>query len=590
MYGVRDLTLRYSQMVALRDVSLAVPSGRITALVGGDGAGKTSLLETFAGFRGANSGTIARPAPHRRSFVAANGGSYTDLTVSENLDFVSSVFRIERTRGEKRRQELVERAGLSAALNRRADRLSGGMRQKLSVIMALLPNPELLLLDEPTTGLDPLSRTEIWRLLVHAANGGAAVLFSTTYLEEAERAHAICLLQAGTVLGVGSTTTLREGFDGTIYSSETGPPSHAHRTWRRGRRFRWCAFGEDELRSNSGFTAIEPDLEDLVIGYELQSEQNVSQHGFVHSTDDGANQQPAPFSSKMAAQTRSLTKRYGEVCAVDDVSVDIRNGEIVGLLGANGAGKSTLIKMILGLTSPTSGDVWVDSTNHANGQRQTLGYVPQNIGMYVDLTVRENVEFTAAAYSAEKAGGELLRRFDGSPDTLVREIPLGSQRLLAFDVARLHNPKLLILDEPTSGMGPLQRARAWDSIRASADKGVAVLISTHYMDEAMQCDRLLIMANGKVVGEGDPQQIVANMTVARVKTGRVVDALEVLDGAGFQPVLSGDELRVPGDNIDALYTALRSKGIECTVEETAATLAEAILILGGLVATATVGS
>jgi ABC-2 type transport system ATP-binding protein len=590
MYGVRELTLRYADVVALRDVSLVVPSGRLTALVGGDGAGKTSLLETFAGFRAANSGTIARPAPHRRSFVTASGGCYADLTVEENLDFVSSVFRIEKDRGQSRRLELVERAGLSGALHRRADRLSGGMRQKLSVIMALLPDPELLLLDEPTTGLDPLSRTEIWRLLVHAANGGAAVLFSTTYLEEAERAHAICLLQAGTVLGVGSTTTLRKGFNGKIYDSDGERPLHAHHVWRRGRRFRWCAFDEDELRANTSFSAIEPDLEDLVIGYELQTERTPSPPDLVYATADGGTRQRPPISLGLAVQTRSLTKRYGEVCAVDDVSVDIRHGEVVGLLGANGAGKSTLIKMILGLTRPTSGEVKVDATKHGSSQSQTFGYVPQNIGMYVDLTVRENVQFTASAYNAEAAGEDLLRNFDGSPDILVREIPLGLQRLLAFDVARLHNPRLLILDEPTSGMGPLQRARAWDSIRASADEGVAILISTHYMDEAMQCDRLLIMANGKVVGEGDPEQIVANMKVARVTTNRVADALEVLDAEGFQPVLSGDELRVPSENLEALRSALQSQGIESTVQATNATLAEAILILGGAGATPVVAS
>ncbi|MCA0329687.1 MAG: ABC transporter ATP-binding protein [Actinobacteria bacterium] len=277
----------------------------------------------------------------------------------------------------------------------------------------------------------------------------------------------------------------------------------------------------------------------------------------------------------------SVSRAFGGFTAVDSVSMDLRPGEVVGLLGANGAGKTTLLRLLLGLLAPTSGAVELLGGAPDRERRRRLGYVPQGLGLYRDLTVRENLAFAASSYGAAPAPleGELAE----SADALVRDIPLGLQRRLAFVSALAHGPSVVVLDEPTSGVDAVARAELWDTIRAQAASGVGVLVTTHYMQEAEQCDRLLLMSEGRLVGEGDEQAIVAGTTAVAVRTDDWARAFDVLDSAGELVMLSGRAIRVADGDPDGLRTILSAAGLDATVERVPATIEErmAVLARGG---------
>jgi ABC-2 type transport system ATP-binding protein/ribosome-dependent ATPase len=277
----------------------------------------------------------------------------------------------------------------------------------------------------------------------------------------------------------------------------------------------------------------------------------------------------------------SVTRVFGDLTAVDDVSMDLAAGEVVGLLGANGAGKTTLLRLLLGLIAPSSGEVELLGGTPDRERRRRLGYVPQNLGLYRDLTVRENLAFASSSYGVEPARleGELA----AAAGTLVRSLSLGLQRRLAFVSALAHRPSVLVLDEPTSGVDAVARAELWDTIRAQASAGVGVLVTTHYMQEAEQCDRLLLMSDGRLVGEGDEAAIVAGTTAVAVRTDDWARAFDVLDSAGQLVMLSGRSIRVADGDPDGLLATLSAAGLAATVERVPATIEErmAVLARGG---------
>jgi ABC-2 type transport system ATP-binding protein/ribosome-dependent ATPase len=278
----------------------------------------------------------------------------------------------------------------------------------------------------------------------------------------------------------------------------------------------------------------------------------------------------------------SVSRTFGGLLAVDGVSLDLVEGEVVGLLGANGAGKTTLLRLLLGLIAPTSGEVELLGGPPDRERRRRLGYVPQNLGLYRDLTVRENLAFAASSYGVEPAPleGELAE----AGGTLVRSLSLGLQRRLAFVSALAHRPSVLVLDEPTSGVDAVARAELWDTIRAQASAGVGVLVTTHYMQEAEQCDRLLLMSDGRLVGEGDEAAIVGGTTAVAVRTDDWARAFDVLDSAGQLVMLSGRSIRVADGDPDGLLSLLSAAGLAATVERVPATIEErmAVLARGGV--------
>ncbi len=498
-------------------MSLEVPAGAVTAVIGGDGAGKSTLLRALAGVAHPAAGTVRGPRRERLGYVSGASGLYADLSVAENIEFVAGAYGMPPAELAARRDELLAGVGLRGLDGRLAGRLSGGMRQKLAFALAMLHRPQLLVLDEPTTGVDPVSRAELWRLIAGAAADGAAVLVSTTYLDEARRAAHVLLLDDGRAVAAG-------------------PPEAVAAV----------AGGVDDDRGTGGIAA-EP-------AGEVRPQAWRSPPGSTQ------------------AQAAAVVRRFGASTAVDHVDLAVRAGEIVGLLGANGAGKSTLIRLLLGLLPPTSGTVRLFGLRPSREQRLRLGYVPQGLGLWEDLTVAENLDFAARAYGC--AAPRLDPDLEAHRDDVVRDVPHGLRRRLAFAAALAHEPELLVLDEPTSGVDPRARVRLWESVARAAAAGAGVLVTTHHLDEAAHCDRLVIMHAGRVVAEGTQASIVGRRRAVEVRCARWAAAFAALQRAGLDAALVGDTLRVPEAQAGGVRAALDAAGLAADLRDVPATLEE----------------
>jgi len=566
-FGVTGLWVRYGDTVALADVSVLIARGQITAVVGGDGAGKTSLLRCLAGAQRPDAGEVSRPDPQRVGFLPASSGLYPDLTVAENLAFRATAYRMPAAAATGRTAELIERAGLTDARDRLVGQLSGGMRQKLGVIAALLHQPDLLILDEPSTGVDPVSRSGLWSLIASAAANGAAVMLATTYIDDAQRAGAVLVLDAGHELAAGRPDQIVAAIPGALVAAQERPAGSAGlRAWRRGLSWRvWCPPGA----ATTG-EPVEADLQDAVTVAALARELDAG-GAQTTASGDAVQHRPSAKSRQDAAVTLAesvaVTCVFGSVTAVRDVSIKVRRGEIVGLLGANGAGKTTLIRMLLGLVTPTAGQILLLGQQPSREVRRRIGYVPQGLGLYDDLTVAENLQFAAAVYGGRARAGDkgAHRAYAaaartasqlGGPPRPVGQLPLGLQRRAAFAEALAHEPEVLILDEPTSGVDPLGRARLWQTIAAAVQAGAGALVSTHYMEEAGECDRLIIMAEGEVVATGTAEQIIGAAQSTIVDAADWPAAFGELAAAGLPVALAGRSLRVPGASPDAVRAVL----------------------------------
>lgn len=569
-FGASGVWVRYGDTVALADVSLAVPRGQVTAIVGGDGAGKTSLMRCLAGAQRPDAGEVRRPASQHVGYLPASSGLYPDLTVAENLAFRATAYRMSAATAAPRTAELIARAGLSDAGNRLAGQLSGGMRQKLGVIAALLHRPELLVLDEPSTGVDPVSRSGLWSLIASAAADGAAVVLATTYIDDAQRASSVLVLDAGHQLAAGRPDQIVAAMPGSLVVAAERPAGAAGlRAWRRGTSWRVWSPPATSVAGES----VEADLQDAVTVAALAREvradtdANVSAGPADETAASGDAQVPA---ASTLAESVAVTCMFGHVTAVRDVSIQVRGGEIVGLLGANGAGKTTLIRMLLGLIPATTGQILLLGEQPSREIRRRIGYVPQGLGLYDDLTVAENLQFAAAAYSgapgdarrgayrkhgASRAAGRMASQL-GGPPLPVGQLPLGLQRRAAFAEALAHEPELLILDEPTSGVDPLGRARLWQTISSAVHAGAGALVSTHYMEEAGECDRLIIMADGAVVATGTSTEIIGAAQATVVEAADWRAAFGDLELASLPVALAGRTLRVPGVTPDAVREVL----------------------------------
>jgi ABC-2 type transport system ATP-binding protein len=571
-YGASELFAAYAKTVALSAVSLVAPAGQVTAVVGGDGAGKTTLLRCLAGTLAPDAGTVRRPAKDRVGYLPASTGIYPDLTVNENLDFRATGYRMSRSAGRERAAQFLEQAGLADAADRLAGQLSGGMRQKLGVIAALLHSPDLLVLDEPTTGVDPVSRSGLWWLIARAAAEGCAVVLATTYLDEAERCSSVLALDAGHVLTTGTADEIVAAMPGSLRAVEARPDGlEAARAWRRGGQWRvWEPDGSGEG------AVIKPDLQDAVTVAALARQPDLS----ASPSAPGVRPHARPAAAIPLAEVTGATKRFGEFTAVRDVDLSVRPGEIVGLLGANGAGKTTLIRMLLGLTGTSEGSVALFGQPPSRQTRRRLGYVPQGLGLYDDLTTAENLEFTAAVFGSHPdlpEDTDLPEDVVPYRDDLIGALPLGAQRRVAFAQALSHAPDLLILDEPTSGVDPLGRARLWETIAEAADAGAGVLVTTHYMEEAAECSRLVIMADGAIVAAGTAAAIIGNRQATLVEAADWADAFGRLEQAGLPVALAGRALRVPGGDPAPVRAALGD--LPATVRQVPSTLEERFFTL-----------
>ena len=566
---VRGLRKRFRRTEAIASLDLDAPRGRLTGVIGPDGAGKSTLLRIAAGVLIPDGGTVevlgtpirsARDAePLRARIGLLSQGLGQNLapsqTVDESLDFFARLHGVPRDLAAQRGAMLRRATRLEAVGDRRVDQLSGGMRQKLGLACVLLHEPELLLLDEPTAGLDPLSRREFWELLLRfVEERGATAVVATADLEEASRFDRSHLLDRGTVIASGTFAELLALAPGIVatWPSRTRGPDAVARDFDLPRRLVEIR-GESTRAFLPGWTQAEfardprgegaaldaPELEDVFIARFAEDEPAVLDEPSLDAHKAAAAFGPSGTpgaSASHAIAIDALTRRFGEFVAVDSVGFSIDAGEVVGLLGANGAGKTTLVKMLVGLLPPSEGHAIVaglDIDRHATEIRRRIGYVSQNFSLYPDLSVGENLRLAAGIYAVPRrvrrarieeaiALGGLASRLDDLPPAL----PVGHRQRLALAGAILHRPDALFLDEPTTGVDVAGRRRFWSIVRALARRDrTAVLLTTHSMSEASRCDRVVLMHAGRTVAIGTPGELVRTFAE---DSGRVLE-IEVDD-------------------------------------------------------------
>jgi ABC-2 type transport system ATP-binding protein len=530
---------------ALDGVSLDVGHGTLTALVGPDGAGKTTLLRLVAGLMMTDAGVLqvlgidvtANPqqVQTRIAYMPQKFGLYEDLSVLENLNLYADLHGVTTQERQQQYPRLMEMTALGPFTHRLAGRLSGGMKQKLGLACTLVRAPELLLLDEPTVGVDPLSRRELWDIILHLVQArGLTVLLSTSYLDEAERCPHVVVLQEGKVLAQGAPATVTGLAAGRTFLAEprAGQPARGLQTRLlddsdvvdavpEGGRVRFIRTqhaqrnGRHPEADPLAGIAIAPVQARFEDGFMVLLQQNTTQR---HMAGPLTLDRPLErHGGEAVVQVRDLVRRFGTFTAVDHVSFDVRRGEIFGLLGPNGAGKTTTFRMLCGLLPATSGTLRVadmDLRKARASARQRIGYVAQKFSLYGALSVTENLEFFASAYGLRGVRKReridwVLQQFALAP--LARlpsgQLPGGYKQRLAMAAALLHEPEILFLDEPTSGADPLARREFWRRITMLAEQGVTVIITTHFMEEAEYCDRVAILDAGRVLAQGMPAEI-----------------------------------------------------------------------------------
>ncbi|MCP9472676.1 MAG: ATP-binding cassette domain-containing protein [Nitrospira sp.] len=608
---VTSVRKRYNHQWALDGIDLVVERGELYGVIGPDGSGKSSLLKAIAGVQTFDGGYIevcglplasereAERIKPKVGFLPQGLGAslYQELSVEENIDCFADLRSVPPDVLAERKAWLLHVTRLERFRDRSTKHLSGGMKQKLGLICALIHEPELVILDEPTTGIDPVSRQDLWSMLSALLHEkGMTALVSTSYMDEAERFHRLSFLSNGKVLIAGTPEAVRTSVMGSVAAFETTAPADAVARLRQtfeqvetaGRSVRvFVGIGDrEEARRSveavagdligSPIAVEEPELEDVVVSL-LARSRGEEQPPEV--TGRGA---PSDREEE-AMQANGLTKDFGNFRAVDGVSFRVRQGEVFGLLGANGAGKTTVIKMLTGLLAPTTGTgvvAGVDMKTAARSIRERIGYVSQAFSLYLDLTVAENIRFFAGIYGLDRQtavarGREIvvMAGLSGHESSLAGRLPMGLRQRLALGCALVHAPRVLFLDEPTAGVDPLGRRRFWDFLGMLArERGVAILVTTHHLNEAERCDRLALMDAGRIVAEGTPEELKREVRKeAGILFEVVVDqpsrAVACLQQSGFPNVsLYGATVRLlcgnPDDDLSRLRRELADGGIQ----------------------------
>ena len=462
---VNSISKHYGKVQALRDVSFSVGKGEVFGLIGPDGAGKTSMYRILCSLLLPDAGTATvdgydvvsqmKEIRKRIGYMPGKFSLYQDLTIEENLKFFATLFNTTVEENYDSIKAIYSQ--LERFKNRRAGALSGGMKQKLALCCALVHQPSVLFLDEPTTGVDPVSRKEFWEILAQLKARDITIVASTPYLDEVRSCERVAFLSEGIVRGIGTPEEIL-----TEFRDVFNPPSIEH----------------------EGSNKVGNEAENVI-------------------------------------EVEHLVKAFGTFRAVDDISFTVKRGEIFGFLGANGAGKTTAMHMLTGLNQPTSGTgrvVGFDIRTEYEQIKKHIGYMSQKFSLYEDLTVAENISLFAGIYGMQDdeirhKTDTLLQRlnFAEHRNTLVSNLPLGWKQKLAFSVSIFHEPGVVFLDEPTGGVGPATRRQFWELIYDAAERGITVFVTTHYMDEAEYCDRISIMVDGKIKALGTPDELKRNL-------------------------------------------------------------------------------
>lgn len=604
---VQDFVKRYRKQMAVDGASLSIDRGEIYGLIGPDGAGKSSLMKAIAGVLSFDGGTLhvfgekidseaaAERVKGRLGFMPQGLGLnlYPELSVEENIDFFAELRDVPPAELAQRKHKLLAMTRLDNFRDRPMKQLSGGMKQKLGLVCTLIHEPELIILDEPTTGVDPVSRRDFWMILTQLLRErGVTALVSTAYMDEAARFHRLSLMFDGRVLIEGEPDTILREVPGALVELVAEPQVEALLRLKTrfpqeeavGPKLRVFVPGatpqlaraqvEAQLEGLmvSEMQAVAPELEDAFIAL-LQQRQPAGQDD-AQQTQVWLDGDP-PKGDGIAIAARELSRDFDHFRAVDRVSFEVRQGEIFGLLGANGAGKTTAIKMLTGILPPTGGAGTVagaDMRRAGLAIKGRIGYVSQAFSLYQDMTVQENLRLFARIYGvpgsrlAERIGRVVaLAGLSGVTAQLVSKLPMGIRQRLALACALVHGPRVLFLDEPTSGVDPIGRRRFWEIlVHLARIEQVAILITTHYMSEAEHCDHLALMHAGRIIADDTPAALKAAL---QQEAGQVLDigaepvlpALEALEQAGFSDAaLFGERIHLLARDITAAEARIRT--------------------------------
>ena len=526
-----------SDKPAIDCISASVLTGEITGLVGPDGAGKTTLIRSIAGLLKPNSGQIsvddfdtvknANKVQQIISYMPQKFGLYEDLTVIENLNLYADLRNVAGEEKQIAFEKLLQFTDLKRFKTRLAGNLSGGMKQKLGLACSLIKKPSLLLLDEPSVGVDPVSRRELWLMVKELVDDSMAVIWSTAYLDEAEKSDSVILINEGKILFNGSPEDLNSRVKGRVFqiqNIETSPRNILSKILKdedvidgiiQGSNVRIVTAKPDkipkikDISPNLILTAVQPRFEDGFIDILGGGPRGTSELAEIIS--------PVESNEKEVVKAINLTKKFGDFTAANNINFSINKGEIFGLLGPNGAGKSTTFKMMCGLLKPTLGTASVagyDLRTAPSIARSKLGYMAQKFSLYNNLSVKQNLDFFAGVYGLSGSKkkdriGKMTEIFGLKPylNSSAEELPLGFKQRLALSCSVMHNPPVLFLDEPTSGVDPLTRREFWTHINGMVEKGVTVVITTHFMDEAEYCDRIALVYRSNIIASGSPESL-----------------------------------------------------------------------------------
>ncbi|WP_192458472.1 ATP-binding cassette domain-containing protein [Musicola keenii] len=525
---------------AVARLTAEIHGGAVTGLVGPDGAGKTTLMRMLAGLLTPSAGSLRvlgldpiaddRQLHARLGYMPQKFGLYEDLTVMENLTLYADLRGITGALRQATFERLLAFTDLTRFTRRLAGKLSGGMKQKLGLACTLLGQPDVLLLDEPGVGVDPISRRELWRMVHELANDGMLILWSTSYLDEAEQCRDVLLLNEGSLLYRGAPADLTRRMAGRCLLIDHADGSHRRLLQQA---LRQPQVSDGVIQGRYVRLILRPDADRAALlsalglsPTQVRDTEPSFEDAFIDLLGGGPTQasslakimpQIDTHSGETVIEARDLTKKFGDFAATDQVNFQVRRGEIFGLLGPNGAGKSTTFRMMCGLLVPTSGQALVlgmDLKTSSGKARQHLGYMAQKFSLYGNLTVEQNLRFFSGVYGL--AGQRQQQKIAGmtqafnftpiyrqTPDSL----PLGFKQRLALACALMHEPDILFLDEPTSGVDPLTRREFWQHINGMVDKGVTVMVTTHFMDEAEYCDRIGLVYRGRLIASGTPDDL-----------------------------------------------------------------------------------
>ena len=543
-----NLSKRFHGVRAVKDINLEIKAGEIFGMVGADGAGKTTIIQMICGLHEPTTGLIfvdghnVKEDPDiirtKLGYMSQDFTLYMDMTVEENIDFVGKLKGMTDEELKIRKDRLLEFSKMAPFRNRRAGDLSGGMKKKLGLSCALVHKPKVLILDEPTTAVDPISRGDLWRILYEFIVQGITVIISTPYMDEAERCNRVALMQEGRILACDTPDNLKKMVKKTIFSCKSPHLNKTCKLINDTSVFSAQIYG-DQMR------VFLPDNAENIEPVETFLKQNGGDRIFdskkvranmddvymellgVHHNNGHKNLNWIPFHlpviGEKAINISNVTKKFKDFVAVDNVSFEVKTGSIFGMLGPNGAGKTTLIKIMCGLLPPTSGTATVaeyDIATQSRLVRSRIGYMSQLFSLYPDLTVDQNLDLYASIYGLGKKEKQIrkgwaidLAGLKGMEKHLTKDLVGGWKQKLALGCSVMHQPLVLFLDEPTSGVDPVARQEFWDVIYRFSEEGITILVTTHFMDEADRCNVLSLMNAGALIAIDTPENLKKNLPI-----------------------------------------------------------------------------